>query len=174
MHFSWDGPQLAEQRAGNTVLVWDYLGLRPLAQREVKTRGGSDGEDQREFDRRFFAIVTDLTGGPQYKLAPDGSIPWRARTTTWGTTRWNSNATAYTPLRHPGQYFDAETGLHYNVPDNGRYISPDPLGLAPAPHQYAYVSNPFVMADPLGLAGCSPDHTWGGRVVFVRDGHGRP
>ncbi|MEV8365298.1 DUF6531 domain-containing protein [Streptomyces niveus] len=179
VYFSWDGSQLAEQRTGDTVLVWDYLGLRPLAQREVKTRGDSGGEDQREIDRRFFAIVTDLTGGPQYMLAPDGSVSWRARAMTWGTTRWNSNATAYTPIRHPGQYFDPETGLHYNVhryydPDSGRYISPDPLGLAPAPHQYAYVSNPFVMADPLGLAGCSADHTWGGRVVFVQDKHGRP
>ncbi|MGW4029428.1 DUF6531 domain-containing protein [Streptomyces sp. NPDC004838] len=177
--FSWDGPQLAEQRTGNTVLVWDYLGARPLAQREMKTRADAAGADQREIDQRFFAIVTDLTGGPQYMLAPDGSVSWRARTTAWGTTRWNSDATAYTPLRHPGQYFDPETGFHYNVhryydPDHGRYISPDPLGLAPAPNQYAYVANPFVMADPLGLAGCSPDHTWGGRVVFVRDEHGRP
>ncbi|MGW5679516.1 RHS repeat-associated core domain-containing protein [Streptomyces sp. NPDC003860] len=183
--FSWDGTQLAEQRGGNTVLVWDYLGQRPLAQREIKTQAqvqpeaSAAGADQREIDQRFFAIIADLTGGPQYLLAPDGSVSWRARTTAWGTTRWNTDATAYTPLRHPGQYFDPETGLHYNVhryydPDDGRYISPDPLGLAPAPNQYAYVPNPFVMADPLGLAGCSPDHTWGGKVVFVQDEHGRP
>ncbi|MBK6957191.1 MAG: RHS repeat-associated core domain-containing protein [Nitrosomonas sp.] len=35
----------------------------------------------------------------------------------------------------PGQYFDKETNLHYNhfryyEPETGRYISPDPIGLA--------------------------------------------
>nr|WP_258141498.1 RHS repeat-associated core domain-containing protein [Cronobacter sakazakii] len=36
-------------------------------------------------------------------------------------------------LRYQGQYFDAETGLHYNRsryydPDAGRFISQDPQG----------------------------------------------
>ncbi|MFJ3786848.1 DNA/RNA non-specific endonuclease [Streptomyces sp. NPDC090093] len=34
--------------------------------------------------------------------------------------------------------------------------------------------NPFTLADPLGLAGCEADPTWGGRVTFTRDQHGRP
>lgn len=173
--YFWDGAQLAEQRSGGTTLVWDYAGLYPLAQREAKSRD----EDQEDIDRRFFAIVADLSGSPSYMIAPDGAVCWRARSTAWGATQWNSDATAYTPLRYPGQYFDPETGLHYNVhryydPETGRYISPDPLGLAPAANHYAYVPNPFTLADPLGLASCSPDHTWGGRVVFVRDEHGRP
>jgi len=38
------------------------------------------------------------------------------------------------PLRLPGQYFDKETSLHYNLhrtydPGVGRYVEPDPLGL---------------------------------------------
>ncbi|WP_255311172.1 RHS repeat-associated core domain-containing protein [Streptomyces viridosporus] len=175
IEYGWDGTQLAEQRTGATVLVWDYAGLYPFAQRETKHQG----DDQQDIDRRFFAIVTDLTGSPNYMISPGGSVAWRARSTAWGATQWNSDATAYTPLRYPGQYFDPETGLHYNVhryydPQTGRYISPDPLGLAPAANHYAYVPNPFTMADPLGLAGCSPDHTWGGKVVFVQDEHGRP
>ncbi|MFE4336756.1 RHS repeat-associated core domain-containing protein [Streptomyces sp. NPDC056831] len=108
----------------------------------------------------------------------DGSVAWRGRSTTWGATQWNRDASAYTPLRYPGQIFDPETGLHYNFnryydPATGRYISPDPLGLAPSPNHYAYVPNPFTLWDPLGLAGCEADPTWGGRVVFVRDEHGR-
>ncbi|MFE6036825.1 RHS repeat-associated core domain-containing protein [Streptomyces sp. NPDC056452] len=175
IEYSWDGAQLAEQRTGNTVLVWDYAGLYPLAQRETKHHG----DNQEDVDRRFFAIVNDLTGSPHYMVSPDGAVAWRARSTVSGATQWNSDATAYTPLRFPGQYFDPETGLHYNVhryydPQTGRYISPDPLGLAPAANHYAYVPNPFTMADPLGLAGCSPDHTWGGKVVFAQDEHGRP
>ncbi len=172
--YVWDGAQLAEQRTNGTTLVWDYVGLRPLAQRESKTDSG-----RREIDRRFFAIVTDLTGSPSELFGLDGTCAWRARSTAWGATQWASGSTAYTPLRYPGQYFDPETGLHYNVnryydPDLGRYITPDPLGLAPAVNHYAYVPNPFTLADPLGLAGCENDPTWGGRVKWTQDEHGRP
>ncbi|UQA92762.1 RHS repeat-associated core domain-containing protein [Streptomyces halobius] len=172
--YCWDGGQLAEQQSSGVTLVWDYKGLQPLAQRESKANIA-----QEEIDRRFFAIVTDLSGAPSELVGPDGTIAWRGRSTAWGATQSHRDATAYTPLRYPGQYFDPETGLHYNVnryydPDVGRYTSPDPLGLAPAVNHYAYVPNPFTLVDPLGLAGCEDDPTWGGRVVFVRDEHGRP
>ncbi|MGW1606719.1 polymorphic toxin type 28 domain-containing protein, partial [Streptomyces eurythermus] len=63
----------------------------------------------------------------------------------------------YTPLRFPGQYYDPETGLHYNYfrhydPETARYLTPDPLGLTPAPNPVTYVRNPCGWADPLGLA----------------------
>ncbi len=58
----------------------------------------------------------------------------------------------------PGQYFDAESGLHYNYhryydPSIGRYITPDPIGLAGLdPNIYGYVqNNPINLIDPLGL-----------------------
>ncbi|MHC3815411.1 MULTISPECIES: RHS repeat-associated core domain-containing protein [unclassified Streptomyces] len=170
--YCWDGAQLAEQNNGTTTMVWDYAGLRPLAQRESKN-------SRAETDRRFFAMVTDLAGSPSELVDPEGHIAWKARSTAWGATQWNRGSIAYTPLRYPGQYFDAETGLHYNVnryydAGLGRYITPDPLGLAPATNHYAYVPNPFTMTDPLGLAGCTADPTWGGRVTFTRDEHGRP
>ncbi|MFC9340308.1 putative T7SS-secreted protein [Streptomyces sp. NPDC057020] len=150
VHFTWDGTTLCEQTAENVVLTWDHAGLRPLAQTERRT----DTDDE-----RFFSIVTDLIGTPTELVDESGDLAWQTRTSLWGTTTWNRDATAYTPLRFPGQYFDPESGLHYNYfryydPESARYLSQDPLGLAPADNPVTYVHNPHTWADPLGLAPC--------------------
>jgi len=60
-------------------------------------------------------------------------------------------------LRFPGQYFDKETGLHYNYfrdyhPGIGRYLEPDPIGLFASPILFGYcVNNPIRLIDPQGL-----------------------
>ncbi|KXF82267.1 hypothetical protein ATN88_08790 [Enterovibrio coralii] len=61
------------------------------------------------------------------------------------------------PLRFQGQYFDEETGLHYNrhryySPNTGRFVTADPIGLAGGLNNYQYVPNPTGWVDPLGLA----------------------
>lgn len=109
---------------------------------------------QDEIDREFFAIVTDQIDAPTALLDADsGEIVGRAIRTVWGATAWDGRST---PWGYPGQYLDDETGLYYNRhryyhPDTGRYLSPDPLGLAPATNPYAYPGNPTVVCDPLGL-----------------------
>ncbi|MFD7979073.1 putative T7SS-secreted protein [Streptomyces sp. NPDC059071] len=152
VHFTWDGATLCEQATETLTLTWDHAGLRPLAQTE--RRRDTD-------ETRFFAIVTDLIGTPTEMVDESGTLAWRSRTTLWGTTSWTRDATAYTPLRFPGQYFDPESGLHYNYfryydPDSARYLTQDPLGLAPAPNPATYVHNPHTWSDPLGLTPCPP------------------
>ena len=66
------------------------------------------------------------------------------------------------PLRFPGQYFDRETALHYNMmrdydPSIGRYVESDPIGLVGGLNTYAYVrSIPLFAVDLYGLAAGNP------------------
>ena len=172
--FIWDGPRLAEEErtepgGRRTALTWDYLpaSFVPAAQTR---RTWVDTASQDEIDAEFHAIVTDLTGAPSELVAPDGTIAWHTTRSLWGRTIPAPDSTAECPLGFPGQYHDAETGLWYNLnryydPDTAAYLTPDPLGLAPAPNPHAYVTNPHVFSDPLGLQSCvTEDVTWGGRV----------
>lgn len=179
--FCWDGTRLAEQartvppRAdappdtpppGGHITTWEYrLGtFQPLTQTDTAGgpdpgSGAGDPLDQAEVDRRFYAIVTDLVGAPTELVAPDGELAWQQRRTVWGTAYRTTGGGADCPLRFPGQYFDPESGLHYNFarlydPETGEYASADPLGLAAGPNPHGYAPNPMVWLDPLGLAKC--------------------
>ncbi|MEV8531985.1 putative T7SS-secreted protein [Streptomyces sp. NPDC051211] len=158
VRFTWDGTNICEQVTSTSdahvVLTWNHEGLHPIAQTERVLSAS-----QEEVDSRFFAVVTDVIGSPTELLHEDGRVAWRARSTLWGTTSWSRESTAFIPLRFPGQYFDHESGLHYNYfrmydPETARYLTPDPIGLGPAPNPCAYVPNPQTWSDPLGLAGC--------------------
>lgn len=169
--FTWDGTTLCEQTATSpalphpVALTWDHRGLHPLAQTERLL------DDQQAVDERFFAITTDLLGTPTELVDASGTLAWHSRTTLWGTTTWPTTSTTYTPLRFPGQYHDPETGLHYNLhrhydPETARYLTPDPLGLTPAPNPATYVHNPHICADPLGLMPYDrKDRVGGGRLA---------
>ncbi|MGW8702717.1 RHS repeat domain-containing protein, partial [Streptomyces eurythermus] len=163
--FTWDGTTLCEQTTTSEAfphpitLTWDHQGLRPLAQTERITAAEAP---QQEIDSRFFAIITDLVGTPTELIDDQGEITWHTRSTLWGTTAWAATSTTYTPLRFPGQYYDPETGLHYNYfrhydPETARYLASDPLGLTPAPNPATYVNNPHTWTDPLGLSPCPPE-----------------
>jgi RHS repeat-associated protein len=60
-------------------------------------------------------------------------------------------------LRFPGQYYDTESGLNYNMmrdydPTLGRYIQSDPIGLRGGNNLYAYAgSTPLKFIDMYGL-----------------------
>jgi RHS repeat-associated protein len=161
--FSWEGARLAEQRqlVANhrtvTATTWDYRGNgHPLAQ---TSRSWLVDAPTQVIDSRFHAIVTDLIGTPTELVTPDGRIAWQQTTSLWGEQRAvTAEDGVDCPLRFPGQYEDAETGLHYNTnryydPATARYLSPDPLGLPPSPNNYGYVGNPLMFCDPLGLSG---------------------
>ncbi|UED84711.1 DUF6531 domain-containing protein [Streptomyces profundus] len=157
--FTWDGETLVEESrtdgtTNSTVtLSWEHENGHVLSQAERRV----DSLSGAELDSRFFGIVTDQVGTPTELVDENGGIAWRARATLWGVTAWPAESHAYTPLRFPGQYHDLESGLHYNRyryydPAVARFLSPDPLGLEPAPNPFTYPYNPHLFVDPLGLS----------------------
>jgi RHS repeat-associated protein len=110
-------------------------------------------------DERF-SIVCDLVGAPVAMLDERGDPVWSAELGAYGQLRELETAEGFDrsacPLRWPGQYEDAETGLHYNRhryydPDSGQYISQDRLGIRAGLAAYAYVADPLTTTDALGL-----------------------
>ena len=89
-------------------------------------------------------------------LAKNGAVVWQGEYTAFGEAEI-SIAAVSNHLRFPGQYYDAESGLHQNMyrdydPSLGRYIQADPIGLAGRRNVYGYVKNrPLYFSDPLGL-----------------------
>jgi len=98
----------------------------------------------------------DHLGTPQVLTNGAGSIAWKAVYTPFGEAVVLI-ATVENPFRFPGQYYDQETGLHYNYfryydPTTGRYITPDPIGLEGGINLFEYVGgNPINNKDPKGL-----------------------
>ena len=104
----------------------------------------------------YHYLVTDHLGVPVLALNKAGEATWKARYEAFGKARIDHASTAQINLRLPGQYFDAETGLHQNwnrdyAPGIGRYVQADPIGLAGGlnVYQYAY-GNPGAYIDPNG------------------------
>jgi RHS repeat-associated protein len=108
----------------------------------------------------FFGY-SDHLGAPRILVDRTGVERWRWIAEPFGSTTAepapSGLAAVAFPLRFPGQYFDAETGLNYNYFRNydstsGRYTTPDPLGLAAADVVlYNYVFNqPTRFTDPTG------------------------
>ncbi|HCG0913789.1 TPA: RHS repeat domain-containing protein, partial [Pseudomonas aeruginosa] len=71
------------------------------------------------------------------RLATDasGQIAWQWQSDAFGRGEALSQGSTQVNLRFPGQYYDAESGLHYNYfrdydPETGRYVESDPIGLA--------------------------------------------
>ena len=113
-------------------------------------------------DGRVLLAVNDVAGNPRELVDSPGEVAWAAQFTTSGATRQSRGSSSTCPLRFQGQWFDAETGLHYNRfryydPQVGRFISPDPLGLFGGPNEFTYAPNPIGWVDPYGLAKRCPD-----------------
>jgi RHS repeat-associated protein len=110
--------------------------------------------DRRGGTERAIFYHTDHVGTPRLCTDERGEVVWRSAADAFG---YDASASTFQPLCLPGQYFDEETGLHYNRfryydPFTTRYLQPDPLHTIADPNRYGYPLDPLLRSDPLGLS----------------------
>ncbi|WP_241152308.1 RHS repeat-associated core domain-containing protein, partial [Pseudomonas viridiflava] len=149
--FLWQGERLIAESADNRYRSYIYEPgtFRPLAM--------LDGEGPLKAAPFYYQL--DHLGTPQELTDYSGEIMWSAKYRAYGNLATLDVSEIDNPLRFQGQYFDAETGLHYNRhryynPSTGRFLTPDPIKLAGGLNNYQYVPNPTGWVDPLGLDNC--------------------
>lgn len=117
----------------------------------------------KEFDDVWF-YHCDHLGTPQEMTDHAGAIIWKAEYKAWGECKaeraksnfFENSEIISNNIRFQGQYFDEETGLHYNryryySPYVGRFVSKDPIGLWGGINVYQYAASSISWVDPLGL-----------------------
>ena len=77
-----------------------------------------------------------------------GNLLWYGEYTAWGRLKKDGRVykDAHQPFRLQNQYFDEETGLHYNLmryykPEVGRFVNQDPIGVEGGFNFYRFAPN---------------------------------
>jgi RHS repeat-associated protein len=147
--------------SGNLIREYVYLNGEPIAQ--IDDVSSSDVVTY---------LHTDHLGTPRYGTNSGGTQVWAWDSDAFGIGTPTGSVTVN--LRFPGQYFDAESDLHYNWnryynPETGRYIASDPIGLDGGLNTYLYANaNPVMFIDPNGeLAIPLAYVVWGGAIITV-------
>ncbi|QNP59925.1 RHS repeat-associated core domain-containing protein [Paenacidovorax monticola] len=131
-----------------------------------------------QINGRLYAIDADHLNTPRRLTNLQGQVAWQWLITGFGETPPTTGAEGYAQpgttglqsyaepvpfeLRYPGQQWDAETNLAYNLhryydAQSGRYIQADPIGLEGGWNRFGYVGgNPLSFNDPEGLQSRGP------------------
>jgi RHS repeat-associated protein len=149
--FLWDKTRLIGEYAasGTRTKLYNYF-PKEQAPRQI-IEGGS-----------VYYVHVDHLQTPRMITNSSAQVVWRAKYKAFGAAVVDADpdgngVSMVLNLRFPGQYYDAESGLHYNYfrnydPDSGRYIQADRIGLGGGLNLYAYaLGNPLTFMDNLGL-----------------------
>ena len=204
-HYDLGGNLIAESdTAGVMRRSYVWADGQPLAQIDLESRSGRALPPRLPIARlpaqataeALTFLHTDHLGTPRLATDPQGKVIWRWEGNAFGETLANEDVDGdgkltTINLRFPGQYYDAESGLHYNWnryydPKVGRYITADPVsvgehvqstldnlrsgganGQMPIElNPYAFVANnPLKYIDPEGLACEYKGYDFGGWVI---------
>ena len=144
-HYDFNGNIIAESDLdGNFTTEYLYNGKGRVALVDVST-----GE--------MFYFLNDRLGTPQMLTDSTNTVVWEGIYKPFGEADVNPNSSVVNNFRFPGQYYDQETGLHYNYyryydPNTGRYLTPDPIGLTGGINLFLYTNgNPVNSIDLEGL-----------------------
>jgi len=105
---------------------------------------------------QVYFYLTDHLGAPQKLVDKNGAVVWSMVSESFGKTVVSPDSTVTNNLRFSSQYFDAESGLHYNTmryydPETGRYLGRDPVREREGLNHFCFVENrPLVNYDPNG------------------------
>jgi len=155
-HYDLLGNLIQEtNQSGGVIVSYVYAGMNRLAKIET---GGS-----------IYYYHNDHLGTPLAMTDSTGAIVWKAAYDPFGKAEVDPSSTVTNNFRFPGQYYDSESGLHYNWhryydPGTGRYMTADYFGLYEFINTYDIYSNPYVyientpmnLIDPQGLYEIKP------------------
>lgn len=102
-----------------------------------------------------YSVHTDHLERPVMMTDASPASAWQASYLPYGEVA-SITGPASLDYRFPGQWFQLESGLHYNWhrhydETTGRYVQPDPLGMPDGPSRWAYAANsPLMNIDPSG------------------------
>ena len=151
-HFVWDGSRLLQEytyKGSYTYIYTDPDSYEPLAQVFDNAKDG----------KQYLAYFhTDQVGIPREMTDIHGNLLWYGEYTAWGRLKKDERVykNAHQPFRLQNQYYDSETGLHYNYfryydSETGRFVSQDVIGLVGGENFYQFSPNTQSWIDPLGL-----------------------
>ena len=151
-HFVWDGTRLLQEytyKGCYTYIYTDQDSYEPLAQ--VFHNNQDEGQYLAYFHNDQIGIPREMTG-------IHGNLLWYGEYTAWGRLKKDERVykNAHQPFRLQNQYFDEETGLHYNLmryyePEAGRFVNQDPIGLLGGSNLYRFAPNAQGWTDPSGF-----------------------
>jgi RHS repeat-associated protein len=145
-HYDLMGYLIAETDAAGVVskeYIWTE-GMTPVAQIDVNA-----GVDMVHY------LHIDHLMTPRFATTAGRQISWRWEGEAFGNTN-DQDGQVEVNLRFPGQYYDQETGLHYNLDryydaSLGRYVSSDSVGLSAGLNSFGYANgSPITYYDPAG------------------------
>ena len=151
-HFVWDGSRLLQEytyKGSYTYIYTDQDSYEPLAQIF------DNAKDETQYLAYFH---NDQVGIPREMTDIHGNLLWYGEYTAWGRLKKDERVykNAHQPFRLQNQYFDEETGLHYNLmryyePEAGRFVNQDPIGLLGGENLYQFAPNTQIWIDVWGL-----------------------
>ena len=167
-HFVWDGTRLLQEytyKGSYTYIYTDQDSYEPLAQIFDNAKDG----------KQYLAYFhNDQIGIPREMTDIHGNLLWYGEYTAWGRLKKDGRVykNAHQPFRLQNQYFDEETGLHYNLkryyePDAGRFVNQDPIRLLGGENLYAFAPNGLMWVDPAGLVKLRPSDPKAGSLSNV-------